>query len=92
MARFFIKSDVIMSNTTDYVLTTYLLHLKSLPCTYYIFCNFIKVEKFLIEINKFFMSHKREKRKGLKKWESPKGHLKKVSMYCSKQQGGNKFS
>ena len=37
------------------------------------------------------MSHKREKRKDLKKWESPKGHLKKVSMYCSKQQGGNKF-
>ena len=38
------------------------------------------------------MSHKREKRKDLKKWESPKGHLKKVfTMYCSKQQGGNKF-
>ena len=73
-----------MSNTTDYVLTTYLLCIKS-------FCNFIKVEKFSIEINKFFMSHKREKRKDLKKWESPKGHLKKVSMYCSKQQGGNKF-
>ena len=82
-----------MSNTTDYVLTTYyLLHLKSLyVCTYNIFCNFIIVEKFSIETNKFFMSHKREKRKDLKKWESPKGHLKNVSMYCSKQQRGNKF-
>ena len=53
-----------MSNTTDYVLTTYLLYLKSLYVhTTYIFCNFIKVEKFSIEINKFFMSHKRGKRK-----------------------------
>ena len=34
------------------------------------------------------MSHKRGKRKDLKKCESPKGHLKKVSMYCSKQQEG----
>ena len=73
----------------------YLQHIYTLSkiiiCTYYIFCNFIKVKKFSIEINKFFMSHKRGKRKYLKKCESPKGHLKKVSMYCSKQQGGNKF-